>query len=97
MFDAVVARAASQSAVSSSSTFDGGTLLVSAAARHRAPAVRVRIPAREVILATRAPEGLSLHNVLPGTVSAIHVDPAFEHVIVQIAVGRAAAARRSHA
>ena len=47
----------------------------------------MRIPAREVILATRAPEGLSLHNVLPGTVSAIHADPAFDHVIVQIAVG----------
>ena len=47
----------------------------------------MRIPAREVILATRAPEGLSLHNVLSGTVSAIHADPAFDHVIVQIAVG----------
>ncbi len=48
----------------------------------------MRIPAREVILATREPEGLSLHNVLSGTVSAIHADPAFDHVIVQIAVGR---------
>ena len=68
-------------------TFDGGTLL----AAHRDVAigttVRVRIPAREVILATRAPEGLSLHNVLPGTVSAVHADPAFDNVIVQIAVG----------
>ena len=50
--------------------------------------VRVRIPAREVILATQAPEGLSLHNVLCGRVSAIHTDPAFDHVIVQVAVGR---------
>ena len=49
--------------------------------------VRVRIPAREVILATREPEGLSLHNVLSGTVSAIHADPGFDTVIVQIAVG----------
>jgi molybdate transport system ATP-binding protein len=41
-----------------------------------------------VILATRPPEGLSLHNVLVGTVSAIHADPAFDHVIVQLPVGR---------
>ena len=68
--------------------FDGGTLL--AADRHVATGttVRVRVPAREVILATREPEGLSLHNALAGTVSAIHADPAFDHVIVQIAVGR---------
>ena len=70
-------------------SFDGGALLV--AARGAAPGtkVRVRIPAREVILATRQPEGLSLHNVLRGAVSAIHVDPAFEHVIVQIRIGAA--------
>ena len=49
--------------------------------------VRVRIPAREVILAGRKPEGLSLHNVLEGTVAAVANDPAFEHAIVQIAVG----------
>lgn len=48
----------------------------------------MRVPAREVILATREPEGLSLHNMLSGTVSAIHADPAFDHVMVQIAVGR---------
>jgi molybdate transport system ATP-binding protein len=68
--------------------FEGGTLL--AADRHL-PAggrVRVRIPAREVILATRAPEGLSLHNVLAGQVSALHADPGLDHVVVQIAVGR---------
>jgi molybdopterin-binding protein len=40
-----------------------------------------------VVLATASPQGLSLHNVLSGTVSAVHADPAFEHVIVQIAVG----------
>ena len=59
-------------------TFDGGTLFVPA--RHLAPStlVRVRIPAREVVLATSAPEGLSLHNVLSATVSAIHDDTASE-------------------
>ena len=69
-------------------TFDGGTLLAADRDVAIGTTVRVRIPAREVILATREPEGLSLHNVLSGTVSAIHADPAFDHVIVQIAVGR---------
>jgi molybdate transport system ATP-binding protein len=67
--------------------FDGGTLLAADRGVAAGTAVRVRIPAREVILATRAPEGLSLHNVLRGTVSAIHAEPAFDHVIVQVAVG----------
>jgi molybdate transport system ATP-binding protein len=69
-------------------TFDGGFLL--APARHLAAttAVRVRIPAREVILATSAPSGLSLHNVLSGTVAAIHDDAALDAVIVQLQVGR---------
>jgi molybdate transport system ATP-binding protein len=68
-------------------TFDGGTLLASAPAVLVGSTVRLRIPAREVILATRPPEGLSLHNVLQGTVSAVHVEPAVDHAIVQVAVG----------
>jgi molybdate transport system ATP-binding protein len=68
--------------------FAGGTLLAADAGVTVGSTVRVRIPAREVILATRAPEGLSLHNVVAGTVSAIHADPVFGHVIVQIAVGQ---------
>ena len=69
-------------------TFDGGTLL--APVRQVAPAtvVRVRIPAREVILATSAPTGLSLHNVLSGTVSSIHDDSTLDAVVVQMTVGR---------
>ena len=68
-------------------SFDGGQLLAS---NRRVPVgttVRVRIPAREVILATRPPEGLSLHNVLGGRVSALHTDPGIDNVIVQVAVG----------
>jgi molybdate transport system ATP-binding protein len=67
-------------------TFDGGSLLVTG---HAAPGatVRIRIPAREVILATQAPEGTSLHNILAGTVTAVHLDPAFDHAMVQVAVG----------
>lgn len=49
--------------------------------------VRVRIPAREVILATDAPAGLSVHNVLTGLVTSLSVDDASGAVIVQIAVG----------
>ena len=69
--------------------FEGGSLLASDRTVVKGASVRLRIPAREVILATREPDGLSLHNVLPGVVSAIHEDPAFDHVIVQVAVGRA--------
>ncbi len=69
--------------------FDGGVLL----APHRTlvvgTSVRVRIPAREVILATDAPTGLSLHNVLGGEVSALHGDTASDHVVVRIAIGGA--------
>jgi molybdate transport system ATP-binding protein len=52
--------------------------------------VRVRIPAREVILADRAPQGLSLHNVIPGTVTAISAEPGSPHVVVQVTAGRTA-------
>jgi molybdate transport system ATP-binding protein len=68
--------------------FDGGTLLAVDRNLATDTPVRVRIPAREVILATKAPEGVSLHNTLAGTVTAIHDDPEFEHAIVQITVGR---------
>jgi molybdate transport system ATP-binding protein len=68
--------------------FDGGTLLAPARQIIGTTTVRVRIPAREVILATSAPTGLSLHNVLPGIVSAIHDDAALDAVIVQMTVGR---------
>jgi len=68
-------------------TFGGGILLAPARNIAAKTAVRVRIPAREIVLATTAPTGLSLHNVLAGAVMAVHVDTAFEGVIVQLAVG----------
>ncbi len=68
-------------------TFDGGTLFASDRSLAPGMAVRLRIPAREVILATRPPEGISLHNVLAGRVTGIHTDPAFEHAMVQVAIG----------
>jgi molybdate transport system ATP-binding protein len=68
--------------------FDGGALVVPARQLAEAMTVRVRVPAREVILALSAPIGLSLHNALPGIVSAIHVDRNLDAVIVQLTVGR---------
>jgi len=47
---------------------------------------RLRIPAREVILAGRPPDAISLHNIVPGTVRRIAGDPARRSVIVEIAL-----------
>jgi molybdate transport system ATP-binding protein len=57
-----------------------GTLVVGTA-------VRVRIPAREVILAAQAPAGLSLHNVLAGTVVGAVDDDISGTVAVQVGIG----------
>lgn len=86
VFDAVVSRADANRRLLELA-FDGGTLLVPMRSIPAGTSVRVRIPAREVILATIAPDGLSLHNVLTGTVSAIHAEPALDQVVVQVAVG----------
>jgi len=87
VFDAVVTRADSSRGLLELS-FDGGVLLAPLRDVRVGTAVRVRVPAREVILATSAPEGLSLHNVLVGTVSAIHEEPDLDQVVVQLAIGR---------
>jgi molybdate transport system ATP-binding protein len=46
---------------------------------------RVRIPAREVILAGKPPDSISLHNIIPGVVRRIR-DAARRSVLVEIAV-----------
>jgi molybdate transport system ATP-binding protein len=66
----------------------GGVLLVPQAGLTAGGQVRVRIPAREVILATAVPSGLSVHNVLRGTVVGVAVDDTTEVATVQLAVGR---------
>jgi molybdate transport system ATP-binding protein len=68
--------------------FDGGILLAPSGVLTIDTRVRLRIPAREVILAVKRPEGLSLHNILAGSVSSVHADPHSGQVVVQIAVGR---------
>ena len=47
---------------------------------------RIRVPAREVILACLPPEGISLHNIVPGTVRHIAPAPTNRSVIVEIAL-----------
>jgi molybdate transport system ATP-binding protein len=49
-------------------------------------ATRIRIPAREVILAGKPPESISLHNIIAGTVRRIAADPARRAVMVEIAL-----------
>jgi molybdate transport system ATP-binding protein len=85
LFEAAVARVdAARGLVELA--FDGGTLLAPGRAPAAGTRVRVRVPAREVILAAAAPPGLSLHNVLRGTVTAVHLDGQ-DRAVVQLAVG----------
>jgi molybdate transport system ATP-binding protein len=86
IFDATVTRTLGHRGLVELS-FEGGVLLATDGTLAKGTVVRVRIPAREVILATSVPEGLSLHNALAGVVSAIDATDRFEHVIVQVAVG----------
>lgn len=87
IFDARVSRVLGDRGLVELS-FDGGTLLAPDPGLATGATVRVRIPAREVILATMAPVGLSLHNILVGRVSEIQAEPSSAHVLVQLAVGR---------
>ena len=75
-------------------TFAGGTLLVPRGTLHAGTPVRVRVPARDVILATQRPEGLSLHNILEGRVTSIGLPPNGhendrdrDHALVQVTLG----------
>jgi molybdate transport system ATP-binding protein len=68
-------------------TFGGGALFAADRALSAGTTVRLRIAARDVILATSEPQGLSLHNALPATVSAVTTDPGGDHVVVQLVVG----------
>ena len=86
VFDATVADAGPRRGLVTLA-FDGGRLLASDPGTTAGATVRVRIPAREVILASAAPQGLSLHNVLAGVVSECHVDTALDRAIVQVRIG----------
>lgn len=62
----------------------GATFLVPLLDVPRATELRVRIPAREVILAGQPPESISLHNVVPGEVRRITADTTRRSVLVEI-------------
>ena len=76
--------------------FDGGELTVPNVEALVGERVRVRIRARDVALALTRPVGLSVINVLPGTLVAI-ADPGGPIVEVQLRVGAASLTRRSAA
>lgn len=48
--------------------------------------VRVRIPAREVIIAAEAPKGISVHNIIAGTVRDVVPDPGRRAATVEVAL-----------
>jgi molybdate transport system ATP-binding protein len=66
--------------------FDGGELSVPSVEALVGERVRVRIRARDVSLALSRPEGISIVNVLPGTVAKV-ADDASPIVDVQLLVG----------
>jgi len=85
VFDAVVHRTHADRGVVELA-FEGGMIV----AAGRAPAgalVRARIPARDVILATSLPDGLSVQNVLTGAVRAVALPDGHDAAMVDVAVG----------
>lgn len=68
--------------------FDGGVFVAASASLAAGQRVRVRVPARDVILATDPSGGLSLHNVLAATVATITADASRRQAIVQLGIGR---------
>jgi molybdate transport system ATP-binding protein len=67
--------------------FDGGTLIAPASGHGPGTPVRVRIPARQVILARSRPDEVSLHNTLAGTTTAVRENATGSNAIVRVAVG----------
>jgi molybdate transport system ATP-binding protein len=66
--------------------FPGGRLVAPQLAAPVGSALRLRVRAREVVLATEAPRGISVHNVLAGRVAGIS-DADGPHALVAVAVG----------
>jgi molybdate transport system ATP-binding protein len=64
----------------------GRRLLVPLMRQAPGTAVRVRIPAREVILAAEAPKGISVHNIIAGTVRGVVPDPGRRAAMVEVAL-----------
>lgn len=64
----------------------GASLLVPLLPEPPGAAIRVRIPAREVILAREAPTAISVHNVVSGTVRAVSDEPPRRAALVEVAL-----------
>ena len=64
----------------------GATLLVPLMDAAIGAACRARIPAREVILAVKPPDAISVQNILPGNVVRITDETARHSVLVEIAL-----------
>ena len=85
VFDAVVHRTHPDRGVVELA-FDGGMVLAAGRAPEGA-VVRARIPARDVILATSLPDGLSVQNVLTGAVRSVTLPEGQNAATVDVAVG----------
>jgi len=48
--------------------------------------LRIRIPAREVVLASKRPEAISLHNIIPGTIRRLAREGTRRSAMVEIAL-----------
>jgi molybdate transport system ATP-binding protein len=68
--------------------FDGGLFVAPDAGLAPEQRVRVRVPARDVILATSVPDGLSLHNTLRAVVDTVTHDDQRRHALVRLRIGR---------
>ena len=68
----------------------GRSLLVPLLADAPGTELRVRVPAREVILATEAPQAISVQNVIAGTVRKITEDATHHAALVEVALDGAA-------
>lgn len=73
--------------------FRGGVLLVPLRPEPLGTRLRLRLRARDVAVATEAPRGISTHNVLPATVTAIGAAGPHE-ALVSLAVGPSAVLAR---
>ncbi len=68
--------------------FAGGVLRVPLRAEAPGTALRLRLRARDVSVATEAPRGLSIQNVLPATLAGIAPAPASPHeAFLRLAIG----------
>jgi molybdate transport system ATP-binding protein len=56
----------------------------------RSGMVRVRVPARELILAKSQPAAISINNTLAGRVKSVHEDEQRNIALVQVTVGNSA-------